>query len=57
MDGVFLTSLVLYHLLILLNILEHGDNLNNQLATDFLEFVKMHVALLLAFLCTGSSLL
>ena len=57
LDGVFLTSLTVDHLSILLNGLEHGDNLNNQLATDFLEFVKILVALLLVLLCPCSSLL
>ena len=57
LDRVLLTSLVVDHLLSLLNVLECGDGLNNQLATNFLEFVKLLVVLLLAFLCTGSSLL
>ena len=57
LDGVLLTSLAVNHLSILLNSLEHGDELNNQLATDFLEFVELLIALLLAFLGPGSSLL
>ena len=57
LDGVLLTSLVVDHLSILLNDLERGDGLNSQLATDFLEFVELLMALLLEFLCLGSSLL
>ena len=57
LDGVFLTSLVVDHLSILLNGLERGYGLNSQLATDFLEFIKLLAVLLLVFLCPGSSLL
>ena len=50
-------GLAVNHLSILLNSLEQGEGINNQLATDFLEFVKLLVVLLLVFLCPGSSLL
>ena len=52
-----LTLLAVNQLTLLLNGLECGDGLNNQLATDFLEFVELLRALLLAFLGPGSSLL
>ena len=57
LDGVLLTSLAVDHLSILLNGLEHGDGLNSQLDTDFLEFIKLLTALLLVFLCTGNLML
>ena len=57
MAEVILTSLSINQLSILLNDLEHGDGLNNQLATDLFEFIKLLTVLFLAFLCPDGSLL
>ena len=55
LDGVLLTHLAFNQLSIRLNGLERGDGLDSQLAIDFLEFVDLLTALLLAFLYPGSS--
>ena len=52
-----LSGLAVYRLSMLLYFLQRGDCFNGQLSIDFLKFIKLSVALLLAFLRMGGSLL
>ena len=54
---VLFSSLVVDHFSMLLYCMYHGNSFNSQLSTDFLKFIKLSMAFLLAFLHTGGSLL